>query len=106
MYKFNKRDGNGWDTIVTDFIKLSKMGHGTEFEIQTINIRKSFSTLYYLELKAKKYIAIFCTIYFIEREKVGSVLFLEKIGVRQNTKINWEQLPDLVDMAVNSSVSC
>ena len=46
------------------------------------------------------------TIYFGEREKVGSVLFLEKIGVRQNTKINWEQLPDLVDMAVNSSVSC
>ena len=46
------------------------------------------------------------TIYSGEREKVGSVLFLEKIGVRQNTKINWEQLPDLVDMAVNSSVSC
>ena len=50
--------------------------------------------------------AISHAIYFDEREKVGSVLFLEKIGVRQNTKINWEQLPDLVDMGVNSSVSC
>ena len=24
MYKFNKGDGNGWDTIVTDFIELSQ----------------------------------------------------------------------------------
>ena len=37
MYKFNKGDGNGGDTIVTDFIKLSqKWAVETEFRIRTI----------------------------------------------------------------------
>ena len=82
-----------------------KMGHGTEFEIETINVRKWCST-YSFKYNKKETYCNFFTLYFVLREKVGSVLFLEKIGVRQNTKINWEQLPDLVDMAVNSSVSC
>ena len=105
MYKFNKGDGNGWDTIVTDFIKLSQkwnitlnLKSGHQYRITDQHHRHC--------LMQRCVMAISHAIYFGEREKVGSVLFLEKIGVRQNTKINWEQLPDLVDMGVNSSVSC
>ena len=64
------------------------MGHGTEFEIQTINVKKVIFEILLIKIKCEKIIAISHTIYFVEREKVGSVLFLEKIGVRQNTKIN------------------